>query len=166
MPPRLAFAVLLLGVSACAASSGGPQSFESSAGYRLSYPAGWNVQSAAGGTFSARAADGREYVAVVRLEASPDQVLATHRGGLAKVSDRVETRQLQTASGTVFELWSSRTESSGQVGIYQQYFVAAGSGTLWVQHGCVEHGPEFENEAADRDCDDSGLAIVRSLVLT
>ena len=166
MLARLALAVVALGLSACTSSSVATQSFQSSAGYRLAYPAAWKTQSTASGGFSARAADGREYVAVLKLDGSPDQVLDSHRGELAKVSDRLETRRVQTASGSVSVLWSSRTESNGQVGIYQQYFVAAGSGTLWVQHGCLEHGPEIANETADRDCDDAGLAILGSIVLS
>ena len=166
MVPRIALVLVALGLSACGSSGAATQYFQSSAGYRLSYPAGWNARSTSSGAFSASAADGREYLTVMRVVGSPGQVLAAHRSELSRVSDHVMSREVQVPSGSVSELWSSRVETDGQVGIYQQYFLAAGGGTLWVQHGCVEHGPEFANESADRDCDDAGAAIVRSVDLT
>jgi hypothetical protein len=166
MSRRLALAFIALGLTACGSSLVATRVYESSAGYRVAYPADWNVRSATAGGFSARAADGREYLAVIRLDGSPGLVVGSHREELARISDRLVTRQISAGAGSVTELWSSRTETDGKVGIYQQYFVAVGAGTLWLQHGCVEHGPEAANESADRDCDDAGLAILNSLVLT
>ncbi len=153
-------------LSACGASPAATKQYRSPAGYTLSYPASWHVKTSTERTFSAAAPDGGEYMVVVVLDETVEDLLRSHREELAKVSDRNEVRQAQAGSGPATELWSSRQERDGRVGIYQQYFVPFAGGAIWVQHGCFEPGPEAENESADRDCDDAGAALVGSLKLS
>ena len=161
-----AFALLLAGVAllACGSSPSSMKQYRSPAGYTVSYPASWNVRATAPRTFSASAQDGTEYLVVIVLDASVDQLLNSHRSQLERVSDRTESKEVQTTSGKTPVLWSRRAEKDGRVGVYQQYFLRTAIGTLWVQHGCFEPGPDA-SESTDRDCDDAGLSILRTVSL-
>lgn len=161
----VALPLVALALFACSAAPAATKEYRSAAGYSISYPSNWAVKANGPRTFSASGPGGTEYLVVVVIGSAATRLLASHEAQLARVSDRSESRAVDTTFGSAAELWSSRTEKDGRVGIYQQYFVSTSIGTIWVQHGCLEPGPEV-SESADRDCDDSGLGFLKSVRLT
>lgn len=161
----LVLLALAFSLNACGTTNTATKTYRSAAGYTISYPAAWTVRSSTARTFSAASSDDREYVVVIAIDAAPDVLLAAHSEALANVSVRTETKHAATGSGAARELWSTRQERDGGIGIYQQYFLAGANGTLWIQHGCFEAGLDPENASADRDCDDAGQALLNSLRL-